>query len=349
MNSNVKLALVFLGMALILIGAFFIVRQKNMIPENPEDTVGNTASNLYNGGLFCQSQDGTVYFSNAYDDGALYSMTVEEMDVTQVNKYNSKWINSAGKFIYYYQSATGKAAIAGFSGQVMGIYRQKKGDSKAFCLDRTISGALSLSGSDLLYQHYTNVGGEGMSIFRTKIDKSESLMILDQIVDPSCVVKGKVYYAGIYGDHNLYRMEPKTGNTNVVFEGGVWNPVVMDDANTFYFMNVQDDYRIYKGFISTGESEKITDERVDCFNVTPTGIFYQANTTYYTGLMKCDLDGGNPIEVMEGNFTALNSTGSYLYFKKFGEEGFMYKTPIIGAPMVSEFSAAREAALKNKK
>ena len=39
MNSNVKLALVFLGMALILIGAFFIVRQKNMIPENPEDTV----------------------------------------------------------------------------------------------------------------------------------------------------------------------------------------------------------------------------------------------------------------------------------------------------------------------
>jgi hypothetical protein len=346
MNNKVKLILVFLIMICVFVGAFFIVRYNSMIPENPENTVGNTASNLYNGGLFCQAEDGTVYFSNVYDDGSLYSMTVEEQDIEQLNKYNSKWINSAGKYIYYYQSASGKAAIAGFSGQIMGIYRQKKGDSKAICLDRTISGALSLSGSDLLYQHYTNVRGEGMSIYRTKIDKSESVMILDQIVDPSCVVNGRVYYAGIYGDHNLYRMEPMTGNYNTVFEGGVWNPVVLEDANTFYFMNVQDDYRIYKGSIATGESERITEERVDCFNVTPTAIFYQANSPSYTGLMKCNLDGSEPVQILEGNYTALNSTGSYLYFMKFGEEGVMYKTSIFGMPAVSEFSAARDAVMK---
>ena len=35
---------------------------------------GNTAGNLYNGGLFCE-YDGTVYFSNPSDGGKLYSMS----------------------------------------------------------------------------------------------------------------------------------------------------------------------------------------------------------------------------------------------------------------------------------
>ena len=41
---------------------------------------GNTAGNLYNGGLFCE-YDGTVYFSNPSDGGKLYSMSPDCMVV----------------------------------------------------------------------------------------------------------------------------------------------------------------------------------------------------------------------------------------------------------------------------
>ena len=68
-----------LGAGAILILAVFVIYNivTNRIPMNPEGTVGNTAGNLNNRGLFCE-YDGLVYFSNAYDRGALYSMTPDE-------------------------------------------------------------------------------------------------------------------------------------------------------------------------------------------------------------------------------------------------------------------------------
>ena len=39
---------------------------------NKEFVLGNSAGNLYNGGLFCKQED-TIYFSNMNDDGALYT------------------------------------------------------------------------------------------------------------------------------------------------------------------------------------------------------------------------------------------------------------------------------------
>ena len=55
----------------IIIGAFAIVGDR--IPDNPPETVGNTAGNLNNSGYFCE-YDGKVYFANVYDSDTLYSM-----------------------------------------------------------------------------------------------------------------------------------------------------------------------------------------------------------------------------------------------------------------------------------
>ena len=45
---------------------------------------GNTAGNLNNGGLFCESE-GIVYFSNLYDDGCLYSMNPDGTDMKKLS------------------------------------------------------------------------------------------------------------------------------------------------------------------------------------------------------------------------------------------------------------------------
>ena len=60
-----------LTIILILIAGSLLSAHK--IAENPADTVGNTAGNLYNGGYFCE-KDGMVYFCNIYDNHSLYSM-----------------------------------------------------------------------------------------------------------------------------------------------------------------------------------------------------------------------------------------------------------------------------------
>ena len=45
----------------IIVGALAIVGDR--IPDNPPETVGNTAGNLNNSGYFCE-YDGKVYFAN---------------------------------------------------------------------------------------------------------------------------------------------------------------------------------------------------------------------------------------------------------------------------------------------
>ena len=342
MKSVIKvIAAIVVGIAL-MAGMFYVIHLHNMIPENPPSTVGNTAGNLFNGGLFCEAEDGRVYFSNSFDGGSIYSMMPDESDMKKLNKFKSKWINSGGDYLYYYQSADGSAAIAGYSGQVMGVYRQKKDSKKAKCLDRTAAGAMVLLGSKLYYQHNTNSGGEGMTIYRMSIDKKDYGMLANEILDPSCVAGGSIYYAGVYGGHNLYRLDTSSGHGSQVYQGDVWNPVFTDSDN-FYFMNVKDNYRVHKGSISSGQSERITQERADCFNIAGGYVYYQASEGDEPGLMRCRLDGSDSEMVTPGYYTAINATSRYVYFMKFGDDKVTLKTSVNGPASSQEFSNARSA------
>ena len=71
----------------IIIGAFAIVGDR--IPDNPPETVGNTAGNLNNSGYFCE-YDGKVYFANVYDSDTLYSMDPSEQDIKKLG--NASWL-----------------------------------------------------------------------------------------------------------------------------------------------------------------------------------------------------------------------------------------------------------------
>lgn len=75
----------------IIIGAFAIVGDR--IPDNPPETVGNTAGNLNNSGYFCE-YDGKVYFANVYDSDTLYSMAPSEQDIKNwgMPPYKISWL-----------------------------------------------------------------------------------------------------------------------------------------------------------------------------------------------------------------------------------------------------------------
>lgn len=73
---------------------------------------GNTAGNLYNGGMFCE-YDGTVYFANPDDNYRLYSMSLNGDDVKKLSNDTATFINADEHYIYY--ARNNKAENSDFS------------------------------------------------------------------------------------------------------------------------------------------------------------------------------------------------------------------------------------------
>ena len=84
----------------IIVGALAIVGDR--IPDNPPETVGNTAGNLNNSGYFCE-YDGTVYFANAYDSNTLYSMDPSEQNIKKLPFYT----DVTNVILYHHENADG--------------------------------------------------------------------------------------------------------------------------------------------------------------------------------------------------------------------------------------------------
>ena len=89
------------------------------------------------------------------------------------------------------------------------------------------------------------------------------------------------------------------------------------DGNNLYFMDCENDYRIAKVDLTNGEKTLVTDCRVDCYNVTGDKIFFQKNDKTNPAICCINTDGSNYQELKEGNYTAINVTSTYVYFKDF--------------------------------
>ena len=126
-SKNSVVFLIIVGiMFVVAITASLITRSAKTVPDNPAGTVGNTAGNLFNNGLFCEDESNVVFFSNPYDQGKLYRMNADETDVKLVTNSKAQNINSAGKFVYFYMPDSTTSTGLGFRRRVMGIYRIKK-------------------------------------------------------------------------------------------------------------------------------------------------------------------------------------------------------------------------------
>lgn len=326
---------------LILIAVSFTGR----ISMNDENTVGNTAGNLNNKGLFCES-DGVVYFANAYDGGALYSMNPDETEMKKLGANSVAYINTGGDYLYYYmESGTNESNTGtglGYMGRTAGIYRTKKNGKRTVCLDRTYSNIVQLCGNYLYYQAYDTK--KGTTLNKIKIDKSDETVIADYIINPACCVNGRIYYNGTQKDHYLYALDTATDNSSVVWQGNIWNPVYID--NYVYYMDVANNYRLCRYSMSEDIIEVLTNDRVDFFNVYDYYIYYQKSSETEPALKRMYIDGSNAEVVAEGVYENINITSEYVYFNAYDAPLPVYKTSTFGGVYVTTFDAAAEAASK---
>lgn len=331
----------------ILIILLLLVILSSRIPMNDEFTTGNTPGNLNNGGYFCEL-DGRVYFANAYDNFALYSMNPDETELVKLNDGAVSSINAAGNYLYYAQrTGDSDSQSGGISSAVhiSGIYRSNLKGKSVLGLDRCNIVSMQLGGNYLYYEKYDK--DIGTSLTRVRIDKKENETVMEGIINPNCFVNGKIYYNGTAEDHYLHALDVSTGKDSVIWQGNIWNPIVQGDY--VYYMDVGENYRLCRYNLLSGVVEVLTNDRIDMFNVYDNYIYYQVSSADSPALKRMMTDGSFPETVREGVYQNINITSQYVYFNSFNEATPVYKTYTYGPINVTTFDAAKEAALNNLK
>ena len=312
------------------------------IPDNSKDTIGNTAGNLNNSGLFCES-DSVVYFSNPYDGGAIYSMSPDETDFKKINNSNSSLICAAGDYLYYYMDTSGNGGKGlGNAVRNFGVYRMKKNGKYATSLDRQACTMIQVVGDYVYYEGYNNT--DYSKTYKIKTDKTGGGKISDTIINPAAAYNGTIYFNGTEKDHYLYALNTETDQVYTVYQGNLWYPQYA--GGYIYYMDVSSNYRLCRYELSSGNVDVLTEDRVDTFNVGSSYIYYQKNDSDAPALMRMRIDGSSPEIVKSGNHTSINLTSEYCYFKEFGSDSIIYHTPVNGSINVTTFDGALNAAIE---
>lgn len=316
------------------------------MPENPEGTVGNSAGNLNNKGLFCETSD-KIYFANAYDNYRLYSMNKDETEITRLTNVSVEYLCAGGNYLYYHQSSSEGGVGLGYIRSISGLYRMNLKRNSIKGLSREGSNMLQLINNEIYYHHYTK--SEGVSLYAASTDgKSNSLVLKEaDAISPACVWNNKLYFTYTAEKRGLYVLDPITKSISLCMEGNIWFPQIQDGY--VYYIDADNDYRLCRFLLSDTEPsiQLLTSDRVDTFLVFGDMIYYQKNHQSEPALKRMSLDGSNPEIVMEGNYKNLNGAAGYVYFSSFHADTPVYRTPAFGSISVSEFEGAKTAALKH--
>lgn len=338
MPKRLRNILIIVLIILILIGMGFALYFSQRIEMNPDGTVGNTAGNLNNDGLFCE-YDGKVYFSNAADGGSLYSMDPDETNVKILKTLKVDNLLAGGRYLYYYQSGAARSTNdSGFS-QLKGVKSFDRYDlkrNKSISLTRDEVDVAQLVNNFIYILTYNN---DGILFYKMKIDKSEKTELANYVINPACAEDGVLYFNGTQNDHYLYSLNSETDVMNEVWGGNIWYPV--KDGNYIYYLDVANNYRLCRYSLSANVIQVLTEDRVDCFNVGNGYIYYQKNSETEPQLKGMNLDGSGVFVVAEGNYTKINMTSRYVYFQAFGVDDITYHSTL-GSSSYSQFLVYEE-------
>ncbi|MDO4187836.1 MAG: DUF5050 domain-containing protein [Lachnospiraceae bacterium] len=325
-KSNSIGIILFTIFVLLIISGIIVVNVINRPKEIPVSAVGNTPGNIINKGLFCES-DGYVYFANTYDQRKLYKMKADGTELKRIADVPCEFINVYGDDVFFYQTPGADDQVFGLGGLYGVCSTDIKGKSGMHNIDKTIVNSLILYGPELYYQHYDKA--EGLRLYKANPRTKEKAEISDKKVYVSTPVNGKFmtyneengYYLSLYNPAND-QMELFDNDTRA------YN-VILEDQYVYY-MNIDDNYRIYRMNLSNHEKEKLSDYTVDVFNVYGDNIFFQRNSADTPALMHMKTNGSGERIVASGNFTNINCTSTYTYFYEFGDAGAIYKVPTSG-------------------
>lgn len=321
-KTNINNIIIIVTIILIFLALFIASMVKNREIPNPVGTVGNTAGNLNNQGLFCE-YNGVVYFSNINDNGYLYSMNPDETNLKKLNESTVQNILAGGTSLYYFQTQSSlESGLGSFSPSCSFIRCDLKGgNSVSITYDVVVTGQLI---DDYLY--LLTAGKTTPRFYKIKTDKSETVELAKYQISPACVNDGTIYYAGTTTDHYLHSLNTATDVSQEIWDGNLAYPVWYDGY--IYFLDISGNYCLSRYSLAQGTVEVLTNERVDLFNIQNGYIYYQTVSLDDPQLKMMHTDGSNQETVALGTYTHINVTSQYVYFQKFGVDDTIYHVPV---------------------
>ena len=103
MSQKLRTALLFIVPIAVIVLLFLFRHMASKTIMNTGYVNGNTGSNLYNNGLFCEHGD-TLFFSNPDDGLRLYSMNRDGSDLKRLSDDRVTSINADDHYVYYCRS-----------------------------------------------------------------------------------------------------------------------------------------------------------------------------------------------------------------------------------------------------
>lgn len=313
-----KRILFILLLALIIGGCAAWSHYSKKVYYNEDGVTGNTAGNLYNGGLYCEIGD-TIYFANPADDGAFYSMASDCTGVKKLTADKVASLNADSHYVYFsrrnYEKENFTVSVLNYRNT--GIYRYtRKNGSTAMLFD----GANLISclyGNTIYYQHYDDKSL--FQLYRVDIDKENAACVSTSNLIPASIYGGVMYYAGEGSDHYLHALNLATGSDEVLVYENCYMPVAMPGG--IYYIASGDNYAIYRADYNGGEPVKLVSDFCSTYNITPDEryLFYQIDGGEDNRIARLDLTTGVAQTIMDGDYKQIHITSNYVFFSDFAE------------------------------
>lgn len=344
MKKKIIVIVTLLCVAILCVGSLVVSLINKRASKNASDAVGNTAGNLYNKGYFCESDNGYVYFANAYDGFALYRMLPDESEMKKLITTETKSINAAGKYFYYYQSGSGAGTGLGYLFRTTGIYRaDAKNGNNAICLNMLLSDEMILTGNTI---YYYATSDEGDTISKMDIDGKNKQVVLPYKISLGSVQNGNLYYTDGVEDFHLKALNLSSNSISEILAEDVYQPIV--DGNEVYCIDIHNNYALVRYDLTTKEKTVLDESRTDLFNLSDRYVYYQTSGDN-PQLKRVSRDGATIEVIADGAYSDINLTSRYVYFHKFDSDVPVYKIPLDGSLTISTFDVAKEAAFSSAK
>ncbi len=202
---------------------------------NDDYVNGNTAGNLYNGGLFCEYGD-RIFFANTADGGKLYAMNADGSDAVKLSDDIASFINADENYVYYVRNNPGNdgtGAFSFFSINTDSLLRIDHDGGHELILDPDPSLYAALVGNYIYYIHYDSEK-DASSLYKVKIDGSERTQVRPDPYFTCCANGQYIYYNGVSTDHYIWRLDTESDSDGMLYGGNCWMPVVEEGTVAYY-------------------------------------------------------------------------------------------------------------------
>ena len=309
-SKYLKPALVICILIIIAIVVSFLTREK--VKYNEGYVNGNTAGNLYNGGMFCE-HNGTIFFANPNDGNRLYSMDSNGENLKKLSNDVANFINADDNYVYYVRNNVGQDLDYDFfSFYRNALCRIDHNGKNETILDTDPCNYATLIGNYIYYLHYDKK--DASTLYKVKIDGTDKKQVRKESMFTCCTDGQYFYYNGNNSSGSIFRFDTASDSAGVIYEGNCYKPTVDENGSDIYFIDGNQNTALVHTNTNFGETTVVTTDQIDTYNVYGDYIFYQKYDGENSGICMIKNDGTGYMMIKKGTFKEIHVTNDYVFF-----------------------------------